>query len=52
MGLMTRHGAIATTLARATRFAGAAKTALAIFPDSPIRRALLNVADYTVNRAR
>jgi octaprenyl-diphosphate synthase len=52
MALMARHGAIATTLARATRFANAAKTALAIFPDSPIRRALVNVADYTVNRAR
>jgi octaprenyl-diphosphate synthase len=52
MALMARHGAIATTLARATRFAGAAKAALGIFPDSPIRRALIDVADYTVNRAR
>ena len=52
MALMARHGAIATTLARAARFAGAAKAALAVFPDSPIRRALLDVADYTVSRAR
>ena len=52
MALMARHGAIATTLARATRFTAAAKAALVVFPDSAIRRALLDVADYTVSRAR
>ena len=52
MALIARHGAIATTLSRATRFAGAAKAALGVFPDSAIRRALADVADYTVSRAR
>jgi octaprenyl-diphosphate synthase len=52
MGLMARRGAIAATLDRAWRFAGEAKAALLAFPDSPIRRALLDVADYTVERAR
>jgi len=52
LALMAHHGAIATTLARATRFAGAAKAALAVFPDSAVRRALMDVADYTVRRAR
>ena len=33
-------------------FATAAKAALAPFPDSALRRALLDVADYTVSRAR
>ena len=50
--LMARHDAIGTTLMRAARFAAAAKAALAVFPDSPFRRALIDVADYTVRRAR
>ena len=50
MGLIERSGAIRTTLAHAARFADSAKTALAVFPDSPIRRALEGVADYTVSR--
>lgn len=50
MGLMERSGAIRTTLAHATRYADSAKAALAVFPDSPVRRALADVADYTVSR--
>ncbi len=50
--LMRHCGAIRATLRRARGFAQAAKAALAPFPDSPMRRALLDVADYTVNRAR
>jgi octaprenyl-diphosphate synthase len=52
MDLMTRHGAIRTTLDRATQSADAAKANLATFPDSPIRASLMAVADYTVSRAR
>lgn len=52
MALIARRGAIEATLARAAGFAASAKAALAIFPDSPIRRALIDVADYTVSRAR
>jgi octaprenyl-diphosphate synthase len=50
--LMAGRDAIRATLERAARFAGDAKAALSLFPDSPMRRALLDVADYTVNRAR
>ena len=50
--LMTRRRAIGATLDRAAEFAGAAKASLDVFPDSPIRRALIGVADYTVSRAR
>jgi len=50
MALIERSGAIHTTLAHAGRFADAAKAALVAFPDSPIRCALANVADYTVSR--
>jgi octaprenyl-diphosphate synthase len=50
--LMERHDAIRVTLDRAAVFARDAKAALTIFPDSAIRRALMDVADYTVQRAR
>ena len=52
MDLMTRCGAIPVTLSRAAEFASLAKRNLAAFPESPVRRALLAVADYTVSRAR
>ncbi len=50
--LMTACGAIQTTLDRAGGFAAAAKAALARFPASDLRAALMDVADYTVSRAR
>ncbi|MBC7800631.1 MAG: polyprenyl synthetase family protein [Gemmatimonadaceae bacterium] len=50
MALMDGCGAIRTTLDHAARFAGSAKHALSVFPDSPVRRALEDVADYTVSR--
>ncbi len=48
--LMADRGAIGATLRRAGRFVAAAKSALAVFPDSPMRQALLDVADFTVQR--
>ena len=50
--LMARRGAIRATIDRAAHFAVAAKQALMGFPDQPLRRALLDVTDYTVSRAR
>jgi octaprenyl-diphosphate synthase len=50
--LMERSGAIRATLGRASQFIAAAKTALGVFPDCRLRGALLDVADYTVKRAR
>jgi octaprenyl-diphosphate synthase len=52
MRLMQRHGAIGATLARAAEFAGAAKRSLSVFPPSAMRARLMDVADYTVSRAR
>jgi octaprenyl-diphosphate synthase len=52
MRLIAEHGAIGLTLDRAKRFAREAKAALIVFPDSPIRRALAGIADYTVQRLR
>jgi octaprenyl-diphosphate synthase len=50
--LIAEHRAIDATLEWARRFADDAKRALAIFPDGAIRKALLDVADYTVQRVR
>jgi octaprenyl-diphosphate synthase len=50
--LIRDHGAIAATLDRATSFAATAKRALMAFPDSALRRALFDAADYTIARAR
>ena len=50
--LMRRRGAIRATIDRAARFAVVAKQALMAFPDQPLRGVLLDVTDYTVNRAR
>src|SRR5271166_5950872 len=50
--LMEGCGAIDLTLSRAAAFAATAKAALAPFPDSALRSALLDVADYTLQRAR
>jgi len=52
MRLIADHGAIQITLDRAQRFVQEAKAALAVFPDTPMRSALANVADYTVQRLR
>ena len=52
MQLIAGHGAIAMTLDRAQHFVQQAKDALMVFPESPIRRALADVADYTVQRLR
>ena len=50
LALISATGAIRTTLDHAARFAADAKSALEVFPPDPFRDALMNVADYTVNR--
>ncbi len=50
--LIDRSGAIGVTLDRAAGFAAAAKRNLMVFPETPLRRSLQAVADYTVSRVR
>lgn len=50
LALMEASGAIRATLDHARRFVAGAKAALEVFPPSPIRDALMGVADYTVSR--
>lgn len=48
--LMRKHGTLDATLARARCYADAAVEALAGFPDQPIRRALIEVAEFCLQR--
>lgn len=52
LACIDRRGAIPATIERARRYAAAARAALAPFPDTAYRAALLAVADTTVRRAR
>ena len=52
MVLMERCGAIHATFSRAAGFVDSAKAALMVFADTPMRAALLGVADYTISRER
>jgi octaprenyl-diphosphate synthase len=50
LGLMETYGAVDEALALAQAFSNDAKAALAIFPDSAPRQALMALADYVVQR--
>jgi octaprenyl-diphosphate synthase len=51
IGLMERHGALRDTVARARHYGAIARDALGIFPESPEKRALLDVVDFCIERA-
>jgi len=48
---LTQHRAISRTVERAVAETTVAKTALDIFPDSPAKNAMLDVADFCIARA-
>lgn len=48
--LMAKHDTLAQTVARARQYGESARRALAVFPDSPIRQALIDVVDFVVER--
>jgi octaprenyl-diphosphate synthase len=49
--LIEKHQALGDTIARARSFADQACAALTVFPDSPMRRALNELAEFCVSRA-
>jgi octaprenyl-diphosphate synthase len=49
---LRRHGAIEATIARARRFGEEARQALSIYPDSEMRRALIEAVDFAIERNR
>jgi octaprenyl-diphosphate synthase len=50
MKLMEQYGSVTEALALAQRLSDEAKAALAVFPDSDARKALIALADYVVQR--
>ncbi|WP_142847370.1 polyprenyl synthetase family protein [Telmatospirillum sp. J64-1] len=51
MELMTRHDSLNDSLARAREYGDEARNALSIFPDSAIRRAMIDIVDFCIERA-
>jgi len=51
LAALRRHGALDDTIERARHYGAIAKDALALFPDSDAKRALLDVVDFCVARA-
>ncbi|MBA9060942.1 polyprenyl synthetase family protein [Methylobacterium fujisawaense] len=52
LDLLQRHGALEETVARAHHYGAEARTALDIFPDGPVKAALLGAVEFCVARAR
>jgi octaprenyl-diphosphate synthase len=51
LGLMTRHRALEDTVRRAQHYGAMAKDALALFPASPMKAALLDTVEFCVARS-
>lgn len=51
IGLMTKHRSLTDTVERARHYASIAKDSLGIFPDSDMKKAMLDVVDFCVERA-
>jgi octaprenyl-diphosphate synthase len=49
--LMQRHGALRDSVARAAHYGAIARDALGIFPESAEKRALIDVIDFSIERA-
>ncbi len=52
IAIMRRHRALEDTIERARHYGAMAKDALALFPDGPMKRALLEAVDFCIARAR
>ncbi len=50
IGLMTKHRALEDTLRRAQHYGAIARDALALFPDSPMKTALIETVDFCIAR--
>src|SRR6266853_2045604 len=49
--LIDRHGALTDTLERARHYGAMARDALGLFPDRPLKAALLEAVDFAIDRA-
>ena len=50
LALMDRHGTLKDTVQRAAHYGAIARDALGIFPDSPEKRALIDVVEFVIRR--
>ncbi|MDX1532331.1 MAG: hypothetical protein R3362_12445 [Rhodothermales bacterium] len=50
IALLDAHGALRDTVERASHYGAIARDALGIFPESEIKRALLDAIDFTIDR--
>ncbi|MEX2200800.1 MAG: polyprenyl synthetase family protein [Dongiaceae bacterium] len=48
--LLERHGALKDSIGRAEHYGAVARDALGIFPDGPVKRALLELVDFCIHR--
>ena len=51
IALMEKHGSLAATVTRARHYGEIARDALGIFPDSPVKQAMIDVIDFCIDRA-
>lgn len=49
--LMQKHGSLTDTIHRAEHYGDVARDALGIFPDSPVKTALVDIIDFCIKRA-
>lgn len=52
LDLLQRHGALEETVARAHHYGAQARAALDVFPDGPVKSALIGAVEFCVARAR
>ena len=50
IGLMTKHRALEDTVERARHYGAIAKDALALFPDSAMKQALIEAVEFCIGR--
>ena len=50
LGLMTKHRALEDTITRAQHYGSIARDALALFPDSPMKQALVEAVEFCIAR--
>ena len=51
MELLEKHGALKDSVGRAEHYGAMARDALGIFPDGPVKRALVELVDFCIHRA-
>jgi octaprenyl-diphosphate synthase len=51
MQLLEKHDCLNDSLARAREYGDDARNAMGIFPDGPIKQALVNALDFAIERA-